>query len=340
MSEKNRKNQHIDLTKDAQIAASLRDKRFNYEPLLSAHPSASSSSGDDLSLEFLGKKMKAPFWISSMTGGGKLAKKINTNLARACGEFGLGMGLGSCRTLLKSDKYFDQFDLRSLVGDQPLYANLGVAQIEKLLEEKALDRVEQLVEKLQADGLIVHVNPLQEFFQPEGDRYKRAPMDTISELVEKVNYKLIVKEVGQGMGPKSLEALIKLPLAAIEFAAFGGTNFSKLESMRNESELVENPLVYVGHSAVEMVEMVNQIVGKLGSSASCVNFILTGGVETFLDGQYLRKKLGYSSIVGQASPLLKFAESSYEDLSRYLTDFLEGLRMADSFLSISDDYKG
>ena len=111
-----------------------------------------------------------------MTGGTGQARTINRNLAQACGEFSLGMGLGSCRPLLKSDKYFEDFNLRPIIGDKaPFYANIGIAQLEELIREDALYRIIDLVDKLQACGLIIHVNPLQEWFQPEGDRFCEAP---------------------------------------------------------------------------------------------------------------------------------------------------------------------
>jgi isopentenyl-diphosphate Delta-isomerase len=110
-------------------------------------------------------------WVSSMTGGTKMAHTINHNLARACKEFRIGMGLGSCRKLLDDDTYFEDFNLRPIMGDDlPLFANLGIAQVEILLAENKLDQIKRLVEKLQADGLIIHINPLQEWMQPEGQQ--------------------------------------------------------------------------------------------------------------------------------------------------------------------------
>ena len=112
------------------------DDRFYYEPLLSAHPSETNPVG------FLGKKLRAPIWVSSMTGGTELARKINTNLARACREFGMGMGLGSCRSLLDRDEYLGDFNVRELIGDElPFYANLGIAQVEQLIKGGATEKV-------------------------------------------------------------------------------------------------------------------------------------------------------------------------------------------------------
>ena len=201
-----RKLDHISLAFQSQTPADKIDHRFNYEPMMSGHP----SNQKILETTFLGKKLAAPIWVSSMTGGTAKASIINKNLGKAVGEYGLGMGLGSCRSLLYSDEYLSDFDIRHLVGNQPLYANLGIAQVEELVNNNKTELIISLIDKLKADGLIIHVNPLQEWLQPEGDRYYDSPIETIERLCNKVDLSIIVKEVGQGFGPKSLNALLKL----------------------------------------------------------------------------------------------------------------------------------
>jgi len=158
-----RKRDHIEMATNAQTSGAIVDSRFFYEPLLSAHPTQNNSS---LETTFFGKNLGAPFWISSMTGGVGEARVINQNLARVAREFKLGMGLGSCRVLLESDQYFEDFNLRPILGDDlPFFANLGIAQLEKLVLQNEIKKIANLVERLEADGLIIHVNPLQEWFQ-------------------------------------------------------------------------------------------------------------------------------------------------------------------------------
>ena len=170
-----RKRDHIELAFQSQIEEGKLDHRFYYEPLLAAHPEKNSLPDFD----FLGKKMRAPIWVSSMTGGTGFAGIINHNLARACKDFGMGMGLGSCRSLLFSDEHLKDFDVRNLIGeDLPFYANLGIAQLEELIDDNKIELVNTLLQKLRADGLIIHVNPLQEWLQPEGDRFRRPPIET------------------------------------------------------------------------------------------------------------------------------------------------------------------
>ena len=175
-----RKKDHIDLAFQARTGNDEIDSRFNYEPMLSHHP-----TGDLKPFEFLRKTLRAPIWVSSMTGGTELAGHINRNLARACREFGLGMGLGSCRPILLNDEHFADFDMRNIIGeDLPFYANLGIAQLEELVLKDDIEPVNQLIRKLRADGLIIHVNPMQEWLQPEGDRISQPPIDTIKTYLE------------------------------------------------------------------------------------------------------------------------------------------------------------
>ena len=329
-----RKRDHIELTQKAQTPWSEVDSRFFFEPLLSAHP----TSQTDIATDFLGKKLKAPFWISSMTGGVGEARHINQNLARVCHEFSLGMGLGSCRSLLESDKYFEDFNLRPILGAEvPFFANLGIAQVETLVHEHNTNRIFDLISRLDTDGLIVHVNPLQEWFQPEGDKFKFSPIETIAKLSESFNKsgkKIIVKEVGQGMGPKSLKALLDLPIHAIELAGFGGTNFSKIELMRNEgiqSKATES-LSKVGHTSFEMISFLNNLL-KANPKYIEKEIIISGGVHDFLDAHYLQELLNFSSVVGMAKSFLSRTDS-YEELYAFTQAQVEGLKMARSFLNV------
>ncbi len=328
-----RKRDHIELAFQSQIANGTLDERFYYEPLLSGHPKRGSLS----EFEFLGKTMRVPMWVSSMTGGTQLAHTINHNLAKACREFGMGMGLGSCRSLLYTDDTLEDFSVRRLIGDDlPLYANLGIAQLEQLLDNNQIYVVNDMLDKLAADGLIVHVNPLQEWLQPEGDRFKYPPIETIKRFLDNFDKPIVVKEVGQGMGYASLKALFQLPLAAIDFAANGGTNFAKVELLRSDEkkQQIYGQLANVGHSAGEMVNMSNRILEELGDKALCKQIIVSGGVKNFLDGYYLINKLSCQAIYGQASAFLRYAREDYETLQEYVDAQVQGLELANSLLAI------
>lgn len=328
-----RKKDHIDLAFAADMANHATDDRFYYEPMLSAHP----GEEQDISIQFLDKRLKAPLWVSSMTGGTSLALEINHRLASACAQFGLGMGLGSCRPLLESTDRLEDFDVRELMGpDLPLFANLGIAQIEKLLRGKATDRITELVHKLRADGLIVHVNPLQEWLQPEGDRFMSPPLETLQQLLDEIDFPLIVKEVGQGMGPESILAILKLPVAALELAAHGGTNFSRLELLRatDSDRDTYNAIAHIGHGIGDMIGWINQMKTEHGKILQCNQVIVSGGVKDFLDGYYWTAKLQLPSVYGQASAFLKHAKESQEAIDQFIRQQIKGIQMARAFLKV------
>ncbi len=331
-----RKSDHIKLAQRAQIVSNSSESRFYYEPLFSSHPKTI-----DWDIQFLNKKMRAPLWISSMTGGVGEARHINTNLAKVAAEFGLGMGLGSIRPLLESDEYFEDFNLRKYIGDDlPFYANLGIAQVDELLRTKSISKLHDVVESLKVDGLIIHINLLQEWYQDKGDVVVRSPLEILQEFLEYAHYPVIVKEVGQGFGPKSLAALMNLPLACIDFAAFGGTNFPKLEDLRHTKRQDCDSLISIGHTANEMSDFVLEILKNKNENYLCKQFIVSGGIQSFLDGYYFVKKLEPFAIYGQAMSFLSHADGDYEQLRKYVCGQLEGLAMAKSFLRLKNESEG
>ncbi|HZV70165.1 MAG TPA: isopentenyl-diphosphate delta-isomerase [Saprospiraceae bacterium] len=331
--DKDRKQDHLDLAFEADMGNLGTDSRFRYEPMLAAHPDTDL----DLSISFLGKKLAAPLWVSSMTGGTEMALMINQRLAASCAKFGLGMGLGSCRPLLDNLTRLNDFDVREIIGPElPLYANLGIAQVEKLLAEERIEDIQKLISTLRADGLVIHVNPLQEWLQPEGDRIHRPPIETIEHILSKVSFPIIVKEVGQGMGWESLAALLALPLEAVELAAHGGTNFSKLELLRSNahSQEVYGSIAQIGHRIEQMIAWINQLRLEGGHPMRCRQIIISGGIKDFLDGYYWMEKLNLPSIYGQASAFLKYARESQEALDEFISNQIMGLRLAHTYLKV------
>lgn len=308
------------------------DSRFTYEPMLSPLPG--NKEGDERT--FGGRKIKYPIWVSSMTGGTELANKINKRLAKICGQYGLAMGLGSCRQLLDSDEYLNDFMVRDLMPHQPLFANLGIAQVEELIEQKETEKIDNLLVKLQADGLIIHVNPLQEWLQPEGDKIKVAPIETIKSLLAIAEYPIIIKEVGQGFGKESMRVLLELPLEAIDFASNGGTNFSKIELFRSDEikKEVYEQVSNLGHDAETMVKWANELIAE-GLNVKAKQIIISGGIKNFLDGYYHVRLATMESSYAMASGFLKYALESEEELDQFVQLQLKGFDMAQAMLRIN-----
>jgi len=274
-----------------------------------------------------------------MTGGAELAGEINKNLARAANKYGLGMGLGSCRPVLEQKETAADFKVRNIIGNQPLFANLGIAQLQELKSNNQSLKITELIQSLEANGLIIHVNPLQEWFQPEGDKYSESPIETIKWVLDFAQFPIMVKEVGQGFGPKSLKALLELPLEALDFGSFGGTNFSLLENHRRSDLRAEEwkCATHVGHSSAEMCDLVNEILlqmMKAEQSSPVKTIIASGGIKSFLDGYYAIEKINHKAIYAQASPFLKYALLGQEPLDQYIESQIEGLKMAQAYLTV------
>lgn len=331
-----RKEDHITMAFQSASGANEVDPRFSYEPMLSGH----ATKGIDLSRKVCGLTMNYPIWISSMTGGTEKARIINNNLAKLAGEYGLGMGLGSCRQLLYEDRRLSEFDVKKLMPDSPLLINLGIAQIEELIDKKDTALIKSLIDKLSADGLIIHINPLQEWLQPEGDRIKGAPIELVAQILEEADYPIIVKEVGQGFGRASLEALLALPLEAVDLAGFGGTNFSKLELLRSDEIRQQSfgGVLRVGHTCEEMIDLINEVRTSNPSAIQCKQIIISGGVKGFLDGYYHMQRCHMSNLYAQASGFLRHA-MDYSELKKYLELEIEGLKMAHALLRVKENKK-
>ncbi|MBD2126973.1 type 2 isopentenyl-diphosphate Delta-isomerase [Microcoleus sp. ZQ-A2] len=187
----------------------------------------------DLTTTFLGKSLGAPLLISSMTGGTQQAKTINFRLAEVAQQYKLAMGVGSQRVAVENPQVADTFAVRSLAPDILLLANLGAVQLNY---SYGLDECLRVVELLQADALILHLNPLQECIQPNGDTNFRGLIDKIHDLCNKIPVPVIAKEVGNGISAAMAQKLIEAGVSAIDVAGAGGTSWAKVESERALNE--------------------------------------------------------------------------------------------------------
>jgi isopentenyl-diphosphate delta-isomerase len=187
----------------------------------------------DTSTTFLGHRFSAPLIIDSMTGGTPEAAKINERLAETVEVLGFGMGLGSQRAGLKSKELAETYSIaREHAPNAFLIANIGGAQLAKGL---SIDEARQIVDMIRANALVVHLNPLQELVQPEGEPKFKGVLGKIEELVNGLSVPVIVKEVGAGI---SREVATKFEVAgakAINVAGSGGTSWAGVEKHRAES---------------------------------------------------------------------------------------------------------
>jgi isopentenyl-diphosphate delta-isomerase len=186
----------------------------------------------DTSTVFLNHPLKFPLLVSAMTGGFDGAKTINSELAGLCERFGLAMGVGSQRAAIEDSSLSYTYEIRDIAPTIFLIGNIGIAQ---LIQGWGIDEAKEAVEMIKADALAIHINALQEIFQPEGDVNFKGGLAAIKELCKSVNFPIIVKEVGSGMSFESTQALAEAGVSAVDVGGAGGTSWARVEYYRHQT---------------------------------------------------------------------------------------------------------
>lgn len=274
----------------------------------------------DLSTKFLGHRFSAPLIIDSMTGGTDEATTINGRLGELAEKYGLGMGLGSQRAGLKSEELAATYSIaRKNAPNAFLIANIGGAQLAKGL---TVDDARKIVKMIRANALVVHLNPLQELVQPEGEPRYAGVLAKIAELVKSMDVPVIVKEVGAGI---SREVAIKLEMAgasAINVAGAGGTSWAGVEKLRADM-VKDNGKAHLGElfwdwgipTAASLIEV---------RKAVKLPLVASGGLRNGLE---VAKCIALgASMAAMAYPFLRAAAQSREALFTFADTILAELK--------------
>ena len=228
-----RKQQHVNISLTKDVAFRTKSSGFDHLDFLhNALPELNLSDIDPSSV-FLGKKIALPFIVSSMTGGYARAERINRQLAEVCAQKKIAMGVGSQRQASENDRYHRSFSIvRDTASDIPIFGNIGAAEVARLRDASPIMR---LIDLIQADGFAVHLNPLQELLQPEGDTNFSGVLDGIELLVKSLPVPLIVKEIGAGISSDVARRLIDVGVKNIDVAGAGGTSWAGVEILRRRN---------------------------------------------------------------------------------------------------------
>ncbi len=230
---RNRKSEHIRIVRDEDTASEGVTTGFERWRLPHEALPELDKRKVDLSTRILGRTLRAPILISCMTGGSELAKTVNRRLARAAQEAGLALGLGSQRAMLKAPELADTYAVRDLAPDVLLIGNLGAVQLNFGVTTEDCERVVRAVD---ADALALHLNPLQEAVQPEGDVDFVGLKDKVAAVAAALPLPVILKEVGSGISRGLARWVATTKIAAVDVAGAGGTNWAKVESYRAHAE--------------------------------------------------------------------------------------------------------
>ncbi|MEM4367114.1 MAG: type 2 isopentenyl-diphosphate Delta-isomerase [Candidatus Anstonellales archaeon] len=220
-----RKKQHVELVAKQDVEYSSSAGFEDVLVLYNALPELNADSVD-LSTNFLGKKLKLPLLITGMTGGYGDAERINKSIAEVAERKGLAMGLGSQRAMIEKPELFKTYYVRDVAPKIPLLANIGAFQLKKY----SISQIESLVSKVEADALAIHINPMQEYVQPEGDRDFSGVLHAIKRIASKV--RVVVKEVGGGISREVALKLFEAGAEYVDVSGAGGTSWSKVEMLR------------------------------------------------------------------------------------------------------------
>ncbi len=255
----------------------------------------------DLTTHFLGKTLSSPLLISSMTGGTEQAEMINFRLAAVAQEYGLAMGVGSQRVAIERPEVAQTFAIRSVAPDALLFANLGAVQLNY---QYGIDECRKVVDLLEADALILHINPMQECVQTKGDTNFRGLLEKIALLCEKLPVPVIAKEVGNGISAVMAKKLIQVGVSAIDVAGAGGTSWAKVESQRAKDGRQRR----LGATFADWGLPTAECITAIRAIAPSMPLIASGGLRNGLDAA---KAIALGAdLAGMAMPFLHAAQES------------------------------
>ena len=263
----------------------------------------------DTTLSLFGKKLRAPILISSMTGGTDEAETINLRLAEAAQAEGIAMGLGSQRAAIEHPERASTFQVRKVAPDILLLANLGAIQLNY---GYGLEQCQRAVYMIEADALILHLNPLQEAVQEGGDLNWKGLAKKIEAVCKKIGVPVIAKEVGWGISKKTTKLLLECGVSAIDVAGAGGTSWSQVEMYRAPDEFIRKlaaSFVGWGIPTAESIQIVRKAAPEMTIFAS-------GGIK---DGIDIAKCVALgASLGGMAGQILKAGAISTEQVTEVL----------------------
>jgi isopentenyl-diphosphate delta-isomerase len=297
-----RKADHIRINLDENVRSGLTSGLEHYRFIHQALPELNLEDVE-LNLRLFGRELRAPILISSMTGGTEQAGRINRVLAEAAQETGISMGLGSQRAAIENPGLSNTFQVRQFAPDVLLFANLGAVQLNY---GYGIEQCQQAVDMIEADALILHLNPLQEAVQPEGDTRFAGLLNRIEAICQALPVPVIIKEVGWGFSEQAARQLAEAGVAAIDVAGAGGTSWTQVEMHRAETKdqaLLAAAFIDWGIPTAQAIINVRKVAPDLKVFAS-------GGLR---DGIDIAKCVALgASLGGMASPFLKAANQSLE----------------------------
>jgi isopentenyl-diphosphate Delta-isomerase len=322
-----RKKDHLELCLGKDVAFKekttlLEDIELHYNCL----PEISMSEVD-LSTSFLGKNFEFPFIVSAITGGAQAAKKINKDIAIACQEEGIGMGLGSMRAMLEDPKLTSTYYVKDVAPDIFVAGNIGAAQI----KDYSPQELNEAINEIELDSLAIHVNAGQEAMQPEGDFDFSGVVERIRLYADEISVPIYVKEVGHGIGFEAATAIKNTGVKAIDVQGAGGTSWAYIDALRKKNGMNDTFREFGLPTAISIIEAKNALLGEK-------KIVGSGGIRNGVDG--VKAIILGADMIGNAMPILQAQnKSGSKGVIKYLDKFRQEMEITAFLLgckSISD----
>lgn len=299
----NRKSDHIRINLEKDVQSGLTTGLENYHFIHRALPEINLQDVDP-AIEIFNKYLSSPILISSMTGGTDEAYKVNQILAQAAQETHVAMGVGSQRIAIEEPQLAYSFQIRRYAPDILLFANLGAIQLNY---GYGVAECQRAVDMIEADALVLHMNPLQEALQKEGQTDFAGLLEKIEVICTAINVPVVAKEVGWGFSKQDISMLHQAGVAAIDVAGAGGTSWSQVEMYRAEDENLAKLASAFSDWGIPTAEVLENVV----QVAPTMKIIASGGLRNGVD---IAKCVALgASLGGMAGPFLKAAAISIEE---------------------------
>ncbi len=313
-----RKSRHLDIALEDDVASHL-DAGFSGVRLHHEALPECALEDIDLSARVFGHDLRAPILISSMTGGTERARAINHNLAIAAERAGVILALGSQRAALEDPSLLVTYRVRDVAPKVVLFANLGAVQFNYGV---TIDDARHVVESIAADALYLHLNPLQEALQTDGDTNFRSLLPRIAALCRTLGVPVVAKSVGSGISVRTAARLLDAGVAAIDVAGAGGTSWARVEGRRSgdpRREALAETFAGWGYPTAEATRAL-----RLAYPEAIL--VASGGVRSGID---VAKALALgANLAGIGLPFLAPATQSAQAVSEALGSVVEGFRIA------------
>jgi isopentenyl-diphosphate delta-isomerase len=305
-----RKSEHMHIVLHESVNSSLLNGFEKYQFEHQALPEIDLADVD-LKTLFFNHELQSPLLISSMTGGNKETAQINRVLAKVAQHAGIALGVGSQRAGLEDPEKMAYFKVRDVAPDILLFSNLGAVQLNY---SYSVENCQRAVEMIQADALILHLNPLQEALQPEGNTNFKGLLKKIEVICKKLTVPVIVKEVGWGISFKVARELASAGVAAIDVAGAGGTSWSEVERFRIKDEIRKRVAEGFKNWGIPTANSILEV--KEG--APKVRIIASGGLT---NGIEVAKSIALgASLAGLAARFIKSASISEDETQNLVSE--------------------